>query len=149
MEQPRAAGLRSHMTKMIGGLILLAVNRKPYQQSCVHQNLIRPYKFLFSTEVLEFIPAEEWQVGKLQIDTFESSPRKAEAEKTEKDYTVRHTELVQTLRNFMLYMGALLHVCFLACLEPLAVCTETSNFLHLSSGKLLNHVIKEISLRFY
>jgi hypothetical protein len=55
----------------------------------------------------------------------------------------RHMGLVQTIRNLMQYMAALLHVCFLLCLEPLAAAMEASEFLYLSSGKLLNHMINE------
>jgi hypothetical protein len=132
-----------YMTKVMRGLLLSPDGREGFQKSCHFLNNIRYLEFTKDTNILEMFLYGKWEVGKLQIEAFESVRNGSGARNIGGDPKTRHMGLVATLKNFMWYIAAFAYEGYANVFTGLVDYIQASEHLFLRDGRLLVDLINK------
>jgi hypothetical protein len=136
--------IKAYMVSMILGLGLENKYRRPHQLSAPYLNNIKACGWATNHRIMEQLLAGNWNEGGVQISTFESTKGAARASSTTSDDAGRNGGLKQALENLMWYMAGYFHEGFLRSLDGIVTSIETSEYLYLLQGRLLNFLIDKI-----
>lgn len=115
--------------------------REKFQESAPLIKNIKALDFTTCLEIMEVVSKGNWGMGGVQLQTFEGKKGAARASVTTGDPDSRCMGLVTTIRNFMWYIGAFFHLCFLGLLDALATGIQEREHLYRFPGQLLVHTI--------
>jgi hypothetical protein len=132
-----------YIIEILRGLPVPVMAREPFQKSCYWLNNIREFRFATDAELLRNVINCKWNPDTAQMESFEGKVGTARAQQIEGDKVGRNAGLVLTLRNFMWFMAAFVHECYLGTLEPLADGIQESEHLYRTSSRLLMYLINE------
>jgi hypothetical protein len=132
-----------YLLSIVFALGLEVKERQLFQMSVHILNLIKYHAWATNRKVLMGILQGQWNVGVIQIHTFEESPGSSGSELATGDCEGRHAGMVRTIRNLMWYLAAFFKECFLGTLEAIAAAIEANEFLYLVQGRLLAELINK------
>jgi hypothetical protein len=113
------------------------------KKQCHFLNKIRYLEFIKDTKILEMFIFGKWDVGKVQIESFESVKGGAGAKIIRGDPKNRHLGLVSTIKNFMWYGAAFVYGEYVNVFMSLANHIQYSEHLFLRDERLLVNLINK------
>jgi hypothetical protein len=133
--------IKEFFISMISGLSLDPRERRPYQRSVPHLNNIKAHKWATDPKVMGYLLAGNWGVTGVQISTFESSAGASRSMSTMGDDVGRNGGLAKAVLNFMWYLAAFFHECYLGCVMAIVIAIETNEHLYMMHGRLLAYLV--------